>query len=87
MALHGSILNVKHSENMSLSVEFGPDFWIHNGENQSKNEFLAHYSIGIAFIPMSNLSVRSEWLGLGIGSSRFDGAYRLVALPRLDRLP
>jgi len=72
VALRGSILNVKRIENISLSVEFGPDFWIPAGENQSKNEFLAHYGIGVAFTPMTNLSVRGEWVGLGIVSESDD---------------
>lgn len=72
VALRGSILNVKRINNISLSVEFGPDFWIPAGENQSKNKFLAHYGIGVAFTPMTNLSVRGEWVGLGIVSESDD---------------
>ena len=72
VALHGSMLFVKRSENISLSIEFGPDFWIPVGKNSAKNEFLAHYGIGVAFTPMTNLSLRGEWVGLGIVSESVD---------------
>lgn len=68
IALRASYIGVAHRQNISYSLEIGPNFWIPIGENSNDGELFAHYGFGVTFTPITNLSLRGEWVGLGIFS-------------------
>ena len=66
MTLRASYIGVTTGQNISYSFEIGPDFWIPIGDDSDDGELFAHYGFGVTFTPMTNLSLRGEWVGLGI---------------------
>ncbi|MCH7619740.1 MAG: hypothetical protein IH880_08240 [Candidatus Marinimicrobia bacterium] len=66
MTLRASYIGVTTGQNISYSFEIGPDFWIPIGDDSDDGELFAHYGFGVTFTPITNLSLRGEWVGLGI---------------------
>ena len=67
MTLRASYIGVTTGQNISFSFELGPDYWIYTGDQSNVDpEFFAHYGFGVTFTPITNLSLRGEWVGLGI---------------------
>ena len=67
MTLRASYISVTKGESISFSLELGPDYWIYTGDRSGVDpEFFAHYGFGVTFTPTDKISVRGEWVGLGI---------------------